>query len=371
MTTMPGLHTTLAAVAVAASLSAAVTAQQPPPSSPDDLRKLAATFDFVRGRNADDYAVSGPNAVDEAKYVKVGGIEQWITIRGEDRANPVVLLLHGGPGDATNPWGYAGLRPWLKAWTVVQWDQRGSARTLGRNGPRSADGLSIDRLVRDGVELADLLRTSLGKERITLVGHSFGSVLGVLMAKARPELFDAFVGTGQVGDPSRSYLVAYDALRAKAREAGDTRALQELDAIGPPPYKNGRGYQVQRRWSNLFEGADVFIAEMLGFGMSAPGYTMRDVGDWFDGQRLSAETLVPESSALPASALAGRFAVPVFVIQGNEDFTTPTSLARELVDRLEAPRKAFVTIRGGHFAVFMNPAEFLQQLNVLLKTPVP
>ena len=338
------------------------------PDDGDELQKLGSTLDFVRTRNATDYAISTPNGIDEARYLTVGGIEQWVTIRGEDRANPVVLVLHGGPGDATNPWGHAGFRTWLKTYTVVQWDQRGAGRTLGRNGTASAATLTIDRLVQDGVELADALRTSLRKDKIILLGHSWGSVLGVLMAKAKPDLFSAYVGTGQVGDPARSYHVAFDALLAKARALGDTRALRELQEIGPPPYKGGRGYQVQRRWSNLFEGADAFIASMVGFALTAPGYTMRDMNDWIDGQGLSADRLVPQSSSLSATALTGRFAVPVFVIQGSDDFTTPTSLAKEFVDGVQAPHKAFVTIPGGHFAVFMNSSEFLKELSRVLRT---
>jgi pimeloyl-ACP methyl ester carboxylesterase len=126
---------------------------------------------------------------------------------------------------------------------------------------------------------------------------------------------------------------------------------------------------VQRRWSNFFEGADTFIASMLGFAVTAPGYTVRDVTDWLDGQRLSGERLVPQSSAMAANALTGRFALPVFVIQGSEDFTTPTSLAREFVDKVDAPRKAFVTIEGGHFAVFMKGSQFVKELSAILQPP--
>ena len=357
----------LVALGVALALSSPVRTQERLPPNGGELQKLDATFDLLRSRSAKDYAISTTNGIDEAKYLQVGGIEQWVTIRGEDRANPVVLVLHGGPGDATNPWGHAGFRAWLKTYTVVQWDQRGAGRTLGRNGRASSAVLTIDRLVQDGVELADALRTSLRKDKIILLGHSWGSVLGVLMAKAKPELFSAFVGTGQVGDPARGYSVAFDALLAKARaSSSDARALRELEEIGPPPYKDGRGYQVQRRWSNLFEGADAFIASMLGFALIAPGYTVRDLNDWIDGQRLSAERLVPQSSALPPTALTGRFALPVFVIQGSEDFTTPTSLAKAFVDGVEAPRKAFVPIKGGHFAMFMNSSEFLKELDALL-----
>ena len=358
-------YVTLVAFGLALAVSSPVRTQERPSSNADDLRKFDATLDFLRKRQAQDYAISTPNAIDEAKFLKVGGIEQWITIRGEDRANPVLLVLHGGPGDATNPWGYAGFRTWLKTYTVVQWDQRGAGKTLGRNGPASAATLSLDRLVQDGVELAEALRTSLGKDKIILLGHSFGSVLGVLMAKAKPELFQAYVGTGQVGDPARSYIVAFDALLAKARSLKDARAIRELEEVGPPPYKDGRGYQVQRRWSNLFEGADAFISSMVGFALRAPGYTMRDVNDWMDGQSLSADRLVPQSSAITPTALAGRFAIPVFVIQGADDFTTPTSLAKTFVDAADAPRKAFVTIEGGHFAVFMNPSGFLKELSAL------
>ncbi len=103
-----------------------------------------------------------------------------------------------------------------------------------------------------------------------------------------------------------------------------------------------------------------------GFGLNAPGYAIRDVTDWFDGQVLSADRLVPELSTIAARALTGRFALPVFVIQGSEDFTTPTNLARMFVDGVEAPRKAFVTIKGGHFAAFMNPSEFLKELGRLV-----
>jgi pimeloyl-ACP methyl ester carboxylesterase len=186
---------------------AAVSAGQNPPARADVQNE--ATWAFLRARNARDYAIATPNGIDEARYVKVGGIQQWITIRGEDRNNPVLLFLHGGPGDATNPWGYAGFRLWLKHFTVVQWDQRGAGRTFGKNRDAPPQAITIARMTQDGVELADVLRKQLRKDKIILVGHSWGSILGVHMVKARPDLFYAFVGTGQVADPATSYTVAY------------------------------------------------------------------------------------------------------------------------------------------------------------------
>jgi pimeloyl-ACP methyl ester carboxylesterase len=340
----------------------AASAGQSPPERADVQNE--ATWALLRARNARDYAITTPNGIDEGRYVAVGGIQQWVTIRGEDRNNPVLLFLHGGPGDATNPWGYAGFRLWLKHFTVIQWDQRGAGRTFGKNRDAQPQAITIARMTQDGVELAELLRKQLRKDKVILVGHSWGSILGVHMVKARPDPFYAFVGTGQVAaNPATSYTVAHRELLRKAEVLEDERAIRELREVGPPPYSDGRGYGVQRRWSNLFEGADAFIASMLGFALTAPGYTLRDVNDWFDGQNVSAERLVPETSALDARTLAGDFAVPVFVIQGAEDFTTPTSLARSFVESIRAPAKAFVTIEGGgHFAVFMKSSAFLDQL---------
>jgi pimeloyl-ACP methyl ester carboxylesterase len=353
-------------VSLSMTLAAAASAQEhtlQPQSDDAEFKKLDAVLTVVRNRNVQEYAITTPNGIDEAKYVEIGGIAQWITIRGEDRTNPVLLLLHGGPGDATNPWGYAGFRSWLKHFTVVQWDQRGAGKTFGRSGPSLAPTITIERMAQDAIELTSLLCRTLHKKKIVLVGHSWGSILGVFVVKERPDLFYAFVGTGQVVDSSRNYTVAYDALLKKAKNLGNEHAILELNEIGHPPYKDGKGYRVQRKWSNLFEGADFFLSSTLSFALAAPGYSLRDVNDWLDGQGLSSQQLVPQTSALDPKKLGGNFSVPVFVIQGAEDFTTPTSLAKNFVNSIRAPRKAFVQIRGGgHFAVYMKSDEFLNEL---------
>jgi pimeloyl-ACP methyl ester carboxylesterase len=341
-------------------------AQEAPSGRSDvaEFQKLEPSLKFLRARNARDYAITTSNGIDEATYVEVGGIEQWITIRGEDRTNPVLLFLHGGPGDATNPWGYAAFRSWLKYFTVVQWDQRGAGRTFGRNGAASASTITPDRMVQDGIELSELLKKRLRADKIVLVGHSWGSVLGFFMVKARPELFYAFVGTGQVAaDFARNSVVAYAALVERASRKGYSQALKELKEVGPPPYKDGKGFGVQHKWANLFEGADVFLASALGFALTAPGYSVGDINDWFEGQSVSGEHLAPHFDDLDRKLLANELAVPMFVIQGAEDYTTPTRLARTFVDSLHTPRKAFATIAGaGHFAVFTKQDDFLKEL---------
>ncbi|HXM94715.1 MAG TPA: alpha/beta hydrolase [Candidatus Dormibacteraeota bacterium] len=343
--------------------------QQPPAATPaidSEYRKFDDLASFLRARNAQQYAISSPKGIDEASFVTVGGIEQWITIRGQDRDNPVLLFLHGGPGDVTNPWTFALFAPWEKHFSVVQWDQRGAGRTLRKSGPAVAPTITVDRMVQDGIELAEYLRKHLGKEKIIIVGHSFGSTLGVRMAKARPDLFYAYVGTGQVADATKNYFVAYDALLKKAQAVGNQQAFDELSRVGPPPYASqppGGGYGVQRKWANAFEGADQFLNCTIGLTLVAPGNSVRDINDSADGQMLSGDRLVAQIKSIGPADLGLEFSIPIFVFQGEEDFTTPTALAQHYLESIKAPRKAFVPINGGgHFAVFMHSDQFLQEL---------
>jgi len=246
---------------------------------------------------------------------------------------------------------------------VVQWDERGAGHTLRKSGPGIAPTLTVDRMAQDGIELAEYLRKHLGKEKIILVAHSFGSILALKMLQRRPDLFYAYVGTGQVADETRNYATAYDALLTKGRALGNQRAIDELSKVGPPPYSSGEGYGVQRRWANAFEGADKFLSGTLGLTLVAPGCSVEDINDSAAGQVLSAERLVPQTKSSGSKELGLKFTIPMFFFQGAEDFTTPTALARDYLKRIQAPRKEFVPIEGGgHFAVFMHSDEFLEEL---------
>jgi pimeloyl-ACP methyl ester carboxylesterase len=335
---------------------------QQPQTTDSEYRKLDKLVSFLRARNADQYAIPSAKGIDESSFVTIGGIEQWVTIRGWRHDNPVLLFLHGGPGDVTNPWTFALFAPWERYFTVVQWDQRGAGRTLRKSGPAVAPSITVDRIVQDGIELSEYLCKRLGKDKIIIVGHSFGSIIGVLMARARPDLFYTYVGTGQVADSTKNYFVAYDELLKKAQAVGNQQAFEELSRVGPPPYASGEGYRVQRRWANAFEGADQFLFGTIGLTLVAPGNSVQDVNDSAAGQELSGERLVPQTKSLGPKDLGLEFSIPMVFIQGTEDFTTPTALARSYLDSIKAPRKAFITINGGHFAVFIHSDQFLQEL---------
>jgi pimeloyl-ACP methyl ester carboxylesterase len=208
---------------------------------------------------------------------------------------------------------------------LVQWDQRGAGRTLKKSGPSVAPTLTVDRMAQDGIQLAEYLRKHLGKDKIILVGHSFGSILGPQMVRTRPDLFYAYVGTGQVGDETKNYAAAYDALLKKARAAGNQRAIDELDHRRIPPVRD--------------------------MECSANGQTRLKVQTSFcqAGQGFSADQLVPQTKSSGPKELGLKFSIPIFFFQGAEDFTTPTALARDYLDAIQAPRKEFVPIEGaGH-----------------------
>jgi pimeloyl-ACP methyl ester carboxylesterase len=241
---------------------------------------------------------------------RIGGIEQWITVRGTDRANPILLFIHGGPGEATNMWSFPIFVEWKKHFTVVQWDQRGVGKTFGRSGRTSTPDMTRERLAQDGVEVADYLCKHYGKRKIILVAHSFGTVLGLRMVQIKPELFAAYVGTGEVADETQGYTVAYQALLVKARSLHNQQAIDELTRVGPPPYTSGEGFQVQGRWSNRFEGADLFLPATFGLSLQAPGYTVIDLDDLLAGELFSADHLVSQTKTMKDFGL--KFSVPMF-----------------------------------------------------------
>ncbi len=299
--------------------------------------------------------------IQEARFITVGGIEQWVTIRGANRANPVLLILHGGPGDPQSLL-QSTYAIYEKDFTIVQWDQRGAGKTYGRN-PNSPP--EPDRVELDGIELTQYLCVYLSKKKILLLGHSWGSHLGVEMVQRRPELFAAYIGTGQVGSWRANVQAQFEFLLGKARAANDRKRIEQLEAIGTPDPNNTKQYFSWWSMRNPYMSADdgKWYAELRQIVRSNPEFTeeyMKMVGD---GMAYSGRTTVRSMSATELPTTATAFSVPVFVIQGEEDMVTPTSVAIKYFKVVKAPKKKLILIKhAGHFALVTHREEFLAAL---------
>jgi pimeloyl-ACP methyl ester carboxylesterase len=293
--------------------------------------------------------------------VTLGGIEQWITIRGANRANPVLLIVHGGPGDAQSAFRsiYA---VYEKDFTVVQWDQRGAGNTYGRNPSSPPEPELVE---SDGIELARYLCDRLARRKIVVLGHSWGSCLAVGMVQRSPELFAAYVGTGQAGSWRASIQAQFDFLLARARAANDRKRVEQLEAIGTPDPGDAAKYFSWWSMRNPYMPADdaKWFDEMRRMARSDPAFTeeyMKTVGD---GMMFSGRTTVGSMLTTELPTTARVLKVPFFVIQGKEDMVAPTSVAVKYFDAVEAPKKKLILIEhAGHFALVTHREEFLAAL---------
>jgi pimeloyl-ACP methyl ester carboxylesterase len=296
---------------------------------------------------------STPKRVNEEMFVRIGGIDQWITIKGDDRNNPVLLVLHGGPGDAISPFADAAYGGLEKDFTVVQWDQRGAGRTYGKTGPSIEPTMSIERMVKDGIEVAEYLTQHLNRNKIVIQGGSWGSVLGIHMAHDRPDLFYAYVGVAQIVNERKSLSDSYARVLEMARAADDQQAVTALTTLGPPPWHSISKWPVYRKWEQVYQ-AKLATAPPAPFTIS-PAYdspeerTQWAAADDFNFEHFWGLTLSGPLMDVDLAALGTDFSIPIFIIQGQEDLTAPPELAKAYFDRIKAPRKQFYLVPGtGH-----------------------
>ena len=214
---------------------------------------VSSAMAYVAWRSEQLLAISTPNGIDEAMFVPIGGIDQWIQIRGQNRDNPVLLWLHGGPGFSTVI-DTAEFVSWEKDFTVVMWDQRGDGKTFEKYGRSVSGTMTMERMADDGIEVAEYLRQHLKKDKVILLGHSWGSMLGIRMISKRPDLFSVYVGTGQSVNFSRALEVSYPLILQKARALGYSRVVAEIEAVGPPPYTSAQQWFVPVGWENRLDG---------------------------------------------------------------------------------------------------------------------
>ena len=352
-----GLISAAMASALLSCVSTQVLAQSPAPP------EITA-----RATIAETQAIA-PGGINELKAVDIGGIKQWISVRGNNPANPILLFIHGGPGSPMMPESWIFQRPWEDFFTVVQWDQRGSGKTFASSGRQPDKSMTLEQVQADAEQLIDLLRQTYGKKKIFLVAHSFGSVLGVRIAQHRPDTLYAYIGIGQVVNAVQNEAVGYQETLAQAEAVGNQTAIDELKAIAPYPGADASALtlpkiSIERKW-------DVALGGMR-YGRTtdpetairslSPDYSDEDVQSAGLGEGASAAILLPQLIGVNFDHISP-FKCPVFLFAGKEDRTTPSTLVERFYNHIRAPKKKLFKIdRASHDVVFDAPGEVLVDL---------
>jgi pimeloyl-ACP methyl ester carboxylesterase len=301
--------------------------------------------------------------IDKTSFVSLGSLEQWISIRGEHHSNPVLLIVHGGPGEAQ--WPAAEIyKPWEEAFIVVQWDQRGTGHTYGRYGAQTPD-VTLDRIAKDGAELATYLCRELGKKKIIVLGHSWGSIVAIHMVQIRPDLFAAYVGTGQVSSWAAMVNTQFDLLLAKARKDNDQATVKELEAIGHPDPTNADQFFAfsKNRQSIMAPSDQAWLQHLRSQAAELKAGNPEEFQNLEDGMSFTGEHVLPDQIATNLPKTACEIHTAFFVIQGQIDVITPTQAAIDYFDCVKAPKKELVLIpNAGHFAWMTASDSFLQTL---------
>ena len=355
------------------AVPAAIFAQTTPPSASKQNPVQTATTltrDTVAGYIAANQSMVTPNAVEESVPVKINGITQWLLIRGRDTRNPVLLYLHGGPGTPFMPLAWTVEKPWEDFFTVVQWDQRGAGKTYAANDPALvAPTMNIPHMTNDTAEIVRYLLKHLHKRKVFVVGHSWGSILGVALAQQHPEWLYAYVGVGQYVNSRLNEEAGYRFALDQARINKNARAEQELTAIAPYPGDLDRlGFDkigVQRKWLTFFGGV-VYGRQNQSFedGVStiSPAYSQHDLDAADEGTMFSVTHLLRPLLHVDYTSTQD-FKCPVFVFEGRHDYATSHDLAYHWFTQVEAPTKTFVWFENsGHLVPEEEPGRFLYHL---------
>jgi proline iminopeptidase len=359
-------HCTLAALtALSASHLATAAPQAVGPASRSEATAIVA----------DMRRVVVPGGIERLEKIRIGGIDQWVSIRGNDPGNPVLLMIHGGPGWVSMPTSWYFQRGWEEYFTVVQWDQRGAGKTYADNDPAVvAPTMTPERIVADAEEVAAWLRKEFGKEKIVVLGHSWGSFVGLSLARKRPKWLHAYVGVGQVINTAESERRGWRFAMERATADENEVAIDQLRALAPYAADGRRPtlehLEIQRRWLNHYGGMvharTGGQAEAAAIRLS-PEYRDRDVALVWEANAFSVQHLLPEVLQLDLSDVVS-LDCPVVLFLGRHDFNVSSTVAAEWFERVKAPAKQLVWFEHSAHEVFNEePGRFLVSLVNLVR----
>jgi pimeloyl-ACP methyl ester carboxylesterase len=310
-----------------------------------------------------------PGSIAEMRTVNLGGIDQWIVIRGRNVNNPILLSLAGGPGESALV--LSKVVPQLEDhFVVVNWDQRGAGKSAGVFFADYAH-MTPQQYVSDGLQLTNYLRQRFHRDQIYLTGASWGSLLGVWMAQKHPEWYRAYIGVSQVVNWRQMELLEYQLTIQYARQFGDTQVVQTLEANGPPPYA-GNAYTILKKdvfdlnypneayMSRLLESAGVHPTSAIPITdpSDSPEYGLAGRVSYYVGVGLVFVRMYEQLLDVDLMTQVPRLDVPVFLASGRLDINTPQVLTEQWYQALQAPSKKLVWFDSGHTIVSDAPTEY-------------
>jgi pimeloyl-ACP methyl ester carboxylesterase len=340
--------------------SATAHAQQCPDTTP-----------YAKAREVieDLQRIVAPSGVQESYKALIGGIDQWLSVRGQDKANPMILFVHGGPAAPLTPGMWQFQRPLEEYFTIVNWDQRGAGKTFGEVNPESiSDTIRIARYVDDAVEVAEHVKRRYGKDKLILVGHSWGTIVGMHAALKRPDLFHAYVGIGQVINVQDNERLSFDYGLQQAKAHDNIEAVRELEAIAPYPGSKPITREriiAARKWAQFYGGLTAYRATSRYYyraPLLSPDYDADDVCAVDRGNVFTLGRILPEFLEVDFKGVR-KFPIPVVMFMGRHDYTTPSAPTDEWLGKVEAPSKQGVWFeRSSHMIMWEEPGKLLVSL---------
>jgi len=315
---------------------------------------------------ADRRAITTANGIEVTEVATIGGINQSLNIRGKNLDNPVLLFVHGGPGHVMTPFAHSFQDAWEDSFTVVQWDQRNAGKTYFLNDPAEVTKtMSVDRMAADLIEVSQYLIKRLGKKKIFILGHSWGSVIGTMAAKQHPELFHAYIGTGQAISMSEGERMGYQQTLKLARERGNKQAIAELEAIAPYPNQNFDGIEIRAKWiiqfGQSYYGESGLEGPLLSKGLYSPDYTLKDLS-YFIRQPVP-YWFLDTMADIDLRKLGYDFDIPIIFMIGAHEWQTPYPLVEDYYEQIRAPYKKYIAFeKSSHFPFMSDPDTFARVL---------
>lgn len=303
----------------------------------------------------------GIDGIATLEEVKIGGIPQWIMMRGINRHHPILLFLHGGPGTAQIGF----IRPFQtkleEHFVVVNWDQRGAGLSYSKHIPQ--DSMAIRQFVADTIELVHWLLQRLGQRKIYLAGHSWGSLLGMLAIQQCPDLFYMYYGVSQLVNVTESDQISYEYTLRRAKETKKKRAVRQLEKIGEPPWDRLGHEAIQQKWLSAFHGGFFYKKNPLGKMalnlVFEPEYRLTDIVKLAKGRFFSSHHLQDEMETVDLRVQVPEVKVPVVFCMGRHDYITPAELAESYLTILKAPQKKWIWFeQSAHSPIFEEPEKF-------------